>query len=117
MPIRLMIVRLTTLMTQLRRLSRPRRCGVFLQALGQAVRADSFPYFPAMDENLAARLEAQSHFSTANLQHRNLKHALEAAGFRAICCFILGKVGRPSFLDLRRIAFPSVKQQIALGFR
>ena len=34
---------------------------------------------------------------------------------RAICCFILGKVGRPSFLDLRRIAFPSVKQQIALG--
>ena len=33
---------------------------------------------------------------------------------RAICCFTLGKVGQPSFLDLRRIAFPSVKQQIAL---
>src|SRR5262249_22817474 len=33
---------------------------------------------------------------------------------RAVCCFKLGKVGRPSFLDLRRIAFPSVKQQTAL---
>lgn len=34
---------------------------------------------------------------------------------RAACCFKLGKVGRLSFLDLRRFALPSVKQQTALS--
>src|SRR5207249_3138995 len=65
--------------------------------LWTAIDARLFPHFRTMDRNFGIDLEAQSDLAALNVEHRDLKHALEAGG---------------SSNDDRFLAFPGQDQHV-----